>query len=104
MECSFSCPVGMVVTIEDVADKADVWSEAIKKIIKSISAAGIALATGIAALLAWWPSNDVDDPEPAVLTGTGYGPQCSQLYNTIDHTWTESQWTVWEQLRRDLGC
>ena len=44
------------------------------------------------------------NPEPAVLTGTGYSPQCSQLYNTIDHTWTESQWTVWEQLRRDLGC
>jgi|TARA_B110000014_G_scaffold247111_1_gene220384 hypothetical protein len=91
-------------TIEDVADKADVWSEAIKKIIKAISAAGIALATCIAALLAWWPSGDAEDPEPAVLTGTGYSPQCSQLYNTIDHTWTESQWTFWEQLRRDLGC
>tara|TARA_B100000686_G_scaffold93987_1_gene100467 strand:- start:446 stop:724 length:279 start_codon:yes stop_codon:yes gene_type:complete len=91
-------------TIEDVAEKADIWSEAIKKIIKAISAAGIALGTGIAALLALWPSSDPVEPAPAVLTGTGYGPQCSQLYNTIDHTWTEQQWTVWEQLRRDMDC
>ena len=90
-------------TIEDVADRADVWSEAIKKIVKAISAAGIAIGTGIAALLALWPSSDTTEPTPDVLTGTGYGPQCSQLYNTIDHTWTESQWTVWEQLKRDLN-
>tara|TARA_B000000441_G_scaffold5802_1_gene3663 strand:- start:40 stop:318 length:279 start_codon:yes stop_codon:yes gene_type:complete len=91
-------------TIEDVADRADAWSEAIKKIIKAISAAGIALGTGIAALLALWPSSETTEPTPDVLTGTGWGPQCSQLYNTIDHTWTESQWTVWEQLKRDMNC
>lgn len=91
-------------TIEDVADRADVWSEAIKKIVKAISAAGIAIGTGIAALLALWPSSETTEPTPDVLTGTGYGPQCSQLYNTIDHTWTESQWTVWEQLKRDMNC
>ena len=91
-------------TIEDVADRADVWSEAIKKIVKAISAAGIAVGTGIAALLALWPSSETTEPTPDVLTGTGYGPQCSQLYNTIDHTWTESQWTVWEQLKRDMNC
>ena len=91
-------------TIEDVADRADAWSEAIKKIIKAISAAGIALGTGIAALLALWPSSETTEPTPDVLTSTGYGPQCSQLYNTIDHTWTESQWTVWEQLKRDMNC
>ena len=79
-----------VMTIEDVADRADVWSEAIKKIVKAISAAGIAIGTGIAALLALWPSSDTTEPTPDVLTGTGYGPQCSQLYNTIDHTWTRS--------------
>ena len=31
-------------TIEEVAERADAWSEAIKKIIKAISAAGVALA------------------------------------------------------------
>ena len=31
-------------TIEDVADKADAWSEAIKKIVKAISAAVVALS------------------------------------------------------------
>tara|TARA_B100000405_G_scaffold202287_1_gene141851 strand:+ start:520 stop:807 length:288 start_codon:yes stop_codon:yes gene_type:complete len=94
-------------TIEDVAEKADVWSEAIKKIVKSIAAAAVALATAIGALLAWWPfgaDEPLPPPAPAVLQGTGYGPQCSQLYNTIDHTWTESQWSVWEQLRKDMSC
>ena len=91
-------------TIEDVAEKADVWSEAIKKIVKAVAAAVVALATAIGALLAWWPSKEQTPPPPALIEGTGYGPQCSQLYNTIDHTWTESQWTVWESLRRDLQC
>ena len=92
-------------TIEDVAEKADAWSEAIKKIIKSITAACIALVTAIAALLTWWPSSSNETPvtEP-LLQGTGYGPQCSQLYNTIDINWTESQWVVWEGLKRDMDC
>jgi hypothetical protein len=92
-------------TIEDVADKADAWSEAIKKIIKAASAAIIALVTAIAAVVTLWPSNNsAPDPTPGVLTGTGYGPQCSQLYNTIEHTWTEQQWSVWERLRNDMDC
>ena len=37
-------------TIEDVAERADAWSGAIKKIVKAVSAAGIAIATAIAAL------------------------------------------------------
>jgi hypothetical protein len=92
-------------TIEDVADKADAWSEAIKKIIRAITAAGVALGTAIAALLLWWPSGSNETPvgEP-VLQGRGYGPQCSQLYNTIDHNWTEQQWAVWEGLKRDMDC
>ena len=96
-------------TIEDVAERADVRSESIKRIIKAISAAGVALAGAVMALLALWPSSDPEpvvrtDLIPAVSQGMGYGPQCSQLYNTIEHTWTESQWTVWESLKRDLGC
>ncbi len=95
--------------IEEIGDKADAWSEAIKKIAKAITAAAVALATGIAALLAWWPLGDEEPSSPppapaAVSQGMGYGPQCSQLYNTIEHTWTEQQWTVWEGLKRDLGC
>lgn len=104
MGCPFSCPIGIAVTIEDVAEKADVWSEAIKKIVKAIAAAGVAVATGIAALLAWWPSSDSSEEIPPLLQGTGYGAQCSQLYNTIDHNWTEQQWTVWESLKRDMNC
>ena len=92
-------------TIEDVADKADVWSEAIKKIVKAITAAGVALAVAIGGLLAWWPFGDqAPPPPPALIQNTGYTPQCSQLYSAIDHTWTEQQWTVWERLRNDLDC
>ena len=95
-------------TIEDVADRADAWSKAIKTIVKAISAAGIAIGTAVAARIAVWPSGDTPNhpppPPAAVAEGMGYGPQCSQLYNTIEHTWTESQWTVWESLKRDLGC
>jgi hypothetical protein len=95
-------------TIEEVAERADAWSEAIKKIIKAISAAGVALAAAISALLMWWPGGETETEPPAnppaLLQHTGYGPQCSQLYNTIDHTWTEQQWSVWEKLKNDLQC
>lgn len=92
-------------SIEEVAERADVWSEAIKKIIKSFSAVAIAIGTAIGALIMWWPFGGAPVEEvPPLLQGTGYSPQCSQLFNTIDHNWTEDQWTVWEILRRDLGC
>ena len=56
------------------------------------------------ALVMLWPSGD--EPAPSVRTDLvpGYGPQCSQLYNTIEHTWTEAQWSVWESLRKDMNC
>lgn len=91
-------------SIEDVAERADVWSEAVKKIIKAVTAAVAACIAAISAVLMLWPSGS--SPEPSVRTDLipGYGPQCSQLYNTIEHTWTEAQWSVWESLRKDLGC
>ena len=71
-------------TIEDVADKADVWSEAIKKIVKAITAAGVALAVAIGGLLAWWPFGETDPPPPpALIQNAGYSPQCSQLYSAL---------------------
>jgi len=92
------------VDIEEIGDKADAWSQAIKKIIAAITAAVVALIAAISGVTMLWS----DDPEPAPTVRTdivpGYGPQCSQLYNTIDHTWTESQWSVWEQLRKDMSC
>ena len=92
-------------TIEDVAEKADAWSEAIKKIVKAITAAGVALAVAIGGLLAWWPFGAQDPvPPPALIQNRGYTSQCSQLYSAMDHTWTESQWSVWERLRKDLDC
>ena len=51
-------------TIEDVAARADAWSKAIKTIVKAISAAGIAICTAVAALIALWPSGDTPNPPP----------------------------------------
>ena len=92
-------------SIEDVAEKADIWSESIKKIIKAITAAVIALIAAISGVTMLW-SGDDSEPAPTVRTDLvpGYGPQCSQLYNTIEHTWTEAQWSVWEALRKDMNC
>ena len=91
-------------TIEDVAETADVWSKAIKKIVAAISAAAGALIAAVSGITMLW-SND-EEPVPVVRTEfvPGYGPQCSQLMNTIEHTWTESQWAVGERLRKDMGC
>ncbi len=90
--------------IEEVAEKADAWSEAIKKIVKAITAGAVALATAIGALLMWWPFGKEEVVPPALIKNAGYSAQCSQLYNTIDHNWTEQQWTVWEKLKRDMEC
>ena len=95
-------------SIEDVADKADVWSEAIKKIIKAITAAVVALIAAFSGVTMLWSGDD--DPEPVRIEteyvggGNTFGPQCSQLMSTIEHTWTEQQWSVWEQLRKSMGC
>ena len=91
--------------IEDVAERADIWSEAIKKIVAAITAAVVALIAAVSGVSMLW-SDDKEEPAPTVRTDLvpGYGPQCSQLYNTIDHTWTENQWSVWEQLKKDLNC
>ena len=91
-------------SIEDVADRADVWSDAIKKIVKAVTAAVVACVAAVSAVLMMWPSDAKVGPSVKTDLVPGYGPQCSQLYNTIEHTWTEAQWSVWEGLRKDLGC
>jgi hypothetical protein len=91
-------------TIEEVAERADAWSEAIKKILKALSAVGVALAAAISALLMWWPTNTPEPTNTGISQNNGYTPQCSQLYNTIEHTWTEQQWSVWEKLKLDMDC
>lgn len=91
-------------TIEEVAERADAWSEAIKKILKALSAVGVALAAAISALLMWWPTNTSEPTNTGISQNNGYTPQCSQLYNTIEHTWTEQQWSVWEKLKLDMDC
>ncbi len=93
-------------SIEDVAEKADVWSSAIKKIVAAITAAVVALIAAVSGVSMLWSSDDepVRIETEYVGGGSSFGPQCSQLMSTIEHTWTEQQWSVWEKLRKDLGC
>lgn len=72
--------------IEDVAEKATIWSDAIKKIVAAITAAAVALIAAVSGVSMLW--SDDEEPAPVVRTDLvpGYGPQCSQLYNTIEHT------------------
>ena len=90
--------------IEDVAEKATIWSDEIKKIVAAITAAAVALIAAVSGVSMLWSEDE--EPAPVVRTDLvpGYGPQCSQLYNTIEHTWTEAQWSVWESLRKDMNC
>jgi len=96
-----------VVEIEDVAERASIWSDAIKKIVAAITAAVVALIAAVSGVSMLWSD---DDSEPVRIEteyvggGSSFGPQCSQLMSTIEHTWTEQQWSVWEQLRKSMGC
>ena len=92
-------------TIEDVAEKADKWSQAVSKITKAVAAAVIAIGTAVGGVIMLRPGGEDAVPDSgSIVYGVGYTPQCSQLMDSIDHNWSESQWTVWEKLRRDMGC
>ena len=72
--------------IEDVAEKATIWSDAIKKIVAAITAAAVALIAAVSGVSMLW--SDDEEPAPVVRTDLvpGYGPQCSQLYNCLLYT------------------
>nr|BAR33598.1 hypothetical protein [uncultured Mediterranean phage uvMED] len=93
--------------IKDVAETADIWSSAIKKIVAAITAVVVTLIAAVSGISMMW-SDDKSEPVEIrtdyVGGGTMFGPQCSQLMSTIEHTWTEQQWSVWEQLRKSMDC
>ena len=108
---------------EEVGQRADAWADAIKKIVKALTAVGVAVGGAITAMIMWWPSSDPTPPTPPLLPPSNGGlessqhpggsyntpsetvsVECSRLYNALDHTWTEQQWSVWEDLKRDLNC
>ena len=92
-------------TIEDVAEKAVKWSQAVSKITKAVAAAVIAIGTAVGGVIMLWPGGEEASVDPSsIVYGVGYSAQCSQLMDSIDHNWSEQQWVVWEKLRRDMGC
>ena len=94
-------------TIEDVAETADVWSKAIKKIVAAIGAAVVALVAAVSGVMMLLSDDEVEPVRietEYVGGGSTFGPQCSQLMSTIEHTWTEQEWSVWERLRKSMDC
>ena len=111
---------------EEVGQRADAWADAIKKIVKALTAVAVAVGGAITAMIMWLPSSDPTPPllppsngviENSGHPGGSYSPisgtagtagtvpaECSQLYNALDHTWTEQQWSVWEDLKRNMSC
>ena len=105
---------------EEVGQRADAWADAIKKIVKALTAVAVAVGGAITAMIMWWPSPDPTPPLPPPSNGGLESSQhpggsyntpsetvsveCSRLYNALDHTWTEQQWSVWEDLKRNLNC
>ena len=46
-------------SIEDVADRADVWEASLKRILKAVGAVGAALAGVVAGFMMLWPDGEV---------------------------------------------
>ena len=105
---------------EEVGQRADAWADAIKKIVKALTAVAVAVGGAITAMIMWWPSPASTPPllppsdrglESSQHPGGSYNTpsetisvECSRLYNALDHTWTEQQWSVWEDLKRKMNC
>ena len=50
-------------SIEDVAERTDVWAEAVKKIIKAVTAAVVALIAAISGVMMLWPDKESEPVE-----------------------------------------
>ena len=106
-------------SIEDVADRADVWEASLKRILKAVGAVGAALAGLVAGLMMLWPDGEVEKPKQQFHPLTGgntiqigdasvslpiENKDCSSFLNTVNSKWSEEQWGVWEHLKREAGC
>ena len=58
-------------SIEDVADRADVWEASLKRILKAVGAVGAALAGVVAGLMMLWPDGEVEKPKQQFHPLTG---------------------------------
>tara|TARA_Y100001938_G_C8101612_1_gene442255 strand:- start:4214 stop:4489 length:276 start_codon:yes stop_codon:yes gene_type:complete len=89
-------------SIEDVAERSDVWRDSIKHILDNVKAiAGAIIAAGIG-IWAFWPNSA---PEPtAPVTEEACVALLESLNDPSVRSWTEEQWSVFEQSQIALEC
>ena len=89
-------------TIEDIAERSDVWRDSIEHILKNVKAIiGAVIAAGIG-VGAFWPSGG---PEPtAPVTDEACVALLESLNDESVRQWSEEQWGVFEASQRALEC
>ena len=87
-------------TIEDIAERSDVWRDSIEHILKNVKAIiGAVIAAGIG-VWAFWPSGG---PEPtAPVTDEACVALLESLNDESVRQWSEEQWGVFEASHRAL--
>jgi len=90
------------VTIEDIAERSDVWRDSIEHILKNVKAIiGALVAAGIG-VWAFWPNSD---PVPtAPVTPEACVALLASLNDDSVKNWSEEQWGVFEASQRALEC
>ena len=89
-------------TIEDIAERSDVWRDSIEHILKNVKAIiGAVIGAGIG-VWAFWPSGG---PEPtAPVTDEACVALLESLNDESVRQWSEEQWGVFEASQRALEC
>ena len=89
-------------TIEDIAERSDVWRASIEHILKNVKAiVGAVIAAGIG-VWAFWPDGQ---PEPtAPVTDEACVALLESLNDESVRDWSEEQWGVLEASQRALEC
>ena len=89
-------------TIEDIAERSDVWRDSIEHILKNVKAIVGALIAAVIGAWAFWPSTD---PEPtAPITDEACVALLASLNDESVRNWSEEQWGVFEASQRELEC
>ncbi len=89
-------------TIEDIAERSDVWRDSIEHILKNVKAIAGAVIAAIIGVWAFWPNSD---PVPtAPVTEEACVALLESLNEPSVRSWTAAQWSVFEQSRIALEC
>jgi hypothetical protein len=89
-------------TIEDIAERSDVWRDSIEHILKNVKAIVGALVAACIGVWAFWPDSE---PQPtAPITDEACVALLESLNDESVRNWSEEQWGVFEASQRALEC